>query len=60
MGKDSDAGKEGKRRRGRERMRWSDGITDSMDLNLSKPERGGGQRSLAGHSPWGCKESRHH
>ena len=27
---------EGRRRRGQERMRWSDGITDSMDMNLSK------------------------
>ena len=26
----------GKRRRGRERMRWSDGITDLMDVSLSK------------------------
>ena len=25
---------EGKRRRGQQRMRWSDGITDSMDMNL--------------------------
>ena len=27
---------EGQRRRGRQRMSWSDGITDSMDVNLSK------------------------
>ena len=26
----------GRRRRGRQRMRWSDGITDSMNMNLSK------------------------
>ena len=37
IGKDPDAGKiEDKRRRGQQRMRWLDGITDSMVVSLSK------------------------
>ena len=37
IGKDPDARKiEGRRRRGRQRMRWLDGITDSMDMRLGR------------------------
>ena len=43
---------DGGRRRGRQRMRWLNGITESMDMSL-----GDGQGGLACCSPWGRKES---
>ena len=47
---------EGRRRWGRQRMRWLDGITDSMDMIERALGDGEGQGSLVYCSPWGRKE----
>ena len=48
---------EGSRRRGQQRMRWLDGIVDSMDMSLSKLQESKAQRGLACCSPWSRKVS---
>ena len=49
---------EGGRRRERQRMRWLDGITDSMNMRLNKlQELVMDQDAWQCCSPWGCKES---
>ena len=58
IGKVPDAGKtEGRKRRGCQRMRWLDGITDAMDMNLGKLWELVMDRKPGGCSPWGHKES---
>ena len=50
----------GRRRRGRQKMTWLDGITDSMDMSLSESPTlgvGDGQGGLACCNSWGHKES---
>ena len=46
---------EGRRRRGRQRMRWLEGITDSMDEFEQALGVGDGQGSLGCYSPWVLK-----
>ena len=47
----------GKRRRGQQRMRWLDGITDSMDMCLSELRKLVMDRGLSCCNSWGRKES---
>ena len=48
---------EGRRRRGQQRMRWLDGITDNGHEFEQALGVGDGQGSLACYSPWSHKES---
>ena len=48
---------EGRMKRGWEKMRWLDGITNSMHEFEQDPGDGEGQGSLVCCSPWGCKKS---
>ena len=48
---------EGRRRRGQQRMRWLEAITDTMNVGFGTPGVGDGQGGLACCGPWGCKES---
>ena len=48
-----------RRRRGRQRLRWLDGITDSMNMSESTPGVGDGQGGLACCDSWGWQRVGH-